>query len=104
MNIQFIYDLVESNYSNLDCYSIYDFENNNIVEDVKLNKSLVMIDRNNKMIYFMGMETEEHWILAKNYYFKIMQEFVNNMERYGCKDYLIYEDCSGGLIYYKYNK
>lgn len=104
MNIQFIYDVVESNYSNLDCYSIYDFTNNELIYDVKSNKSLIMIDRNNEIIYFMGMETEGHWILDKTYYYKIIQEFINNSEKYGCKNYLIYEDCTGGKIYYKYKK
>ena len=50
MNIQFIYDVVESNYSNLECYSVYDFTDNNLVEDVKLNKVSIMLDRKNKMI------------------------------------------------------
>ena len=102
MDIQFIYDTVASNYSNLDCYGVYDFTDNNLIYDVKSNKTLVMLDRNNKIIYFMGMETKGHWILAKNYYFKIIQDFVNNMDKYGCEDYLIYEDCTGGKIYYKY--
>ncbi len=102
MNIQFIYDVVESNYSNLDCYSIYDFANDELIYDVKSNKSLIMIDRNNEIIYFMGMETEGRWILDKAYYYKIIQEFINNSEKYGCKNYLIYEDCTGGKIYYKY--
>ncbi len=103
MDIQFIYDVVESKYSNLECYSIYDFKNNDVVYDTKSNKSLIMIDNKNKIIYFMGMETEEHWILEKHYYYKIIQEFIDNSERYGCKDYLVFEDCSGGKIYYKYN-
>ena len=102
MNIQFIYDIVESNYSNLDCYSIYDFTTNELVHDVKLNKSVVRIDRNNKIIYFMGMETEGLWILEKNYYYKIIQEFMNNLEMYNCNGYLVYEDTTGGQLYYKY--
>ena len=56
------------------------------------------------MIYFMNMETDGHWILEKNYYYKIIQEFLKQTERYNCKDYLICGDCSGGELYYKYNK
>ena len=103
LDIQFIYDLVESNYSNLECYSIYDFTENSLVYDVKLNKSLVMIDRNNKLVYLMHMETEDHWILEKNYFRKIIEIFINEMDKFDCKDYVICEDCSGGKIYYKYN-
>ena len=101
-DVQFIYDVVESNYSNFECYSVYDFINNGLVYDLKEHKTMAMIDRRNKIIYFMGMKTEGHWILEKNYYYKIIQEFVNNLDRYGCEGYLIYEHCSGGEIYYKY--
>ena len=50
----------------------------------------------------MGMDADGHWILEKNYYFKIIQEFVNDLKRYDCEGYLIYEDTTGGQIYYKY--
>lgn len=102
MGIQFIYDTVESNYSNLECYSVYDFEENKLVEDVKLNKTLVMLDRNNKIIYFMNFEVDNHWILAKNYFIKIIQEFMKRAKDYNCEDYTVYKDCTGGQIYYKY--
>ena len=101
-DVQFIYDVVESNYSNLECYSVYDFINNGLVYDLKEHKTMAMIDRRNKIIYFMGMDADGHWILEKNYYFKIIQEFVNDLKRYDCEGYLIYEDTTGGSIYYKY--
>lgn len=104
MDIQFIYDVVESNYSGLECYSIYDFVNNDVVYDVNSKKCTIALDIKNKIIYFLNMETEEHWILEKQYYYKIIEEFMNNTERYGCKDFIVFEDCSGGQIYYKYFK
>lgn len=104
MNIEFIYNVVESKYSNLECYSVYDFRDNNLVEDIKLNKVSIMLDRKNKMIYFMNMNADGHWIIEKNYYYKIIQEFLKQAEKYDCKDYLICGDCSGGELYYKYNK
>lgn len=103
MNIQFLYDIVESNYTGLECYSIYDFTDNDVVYDVKLKKSIIALDMNNKIIYFLNMETEEHYILAKNYYYKIIKEFMNKVDNYGCKDFIVFEDCTGGQIYYKYN-
>lgn len=104
MNIQFIYDIVESNYTGLECYSIYDFTDNNVVYDVKLKKSIIALDTKNKIIYFLNMETENHYILDKMYYSKLIQEFMNNTERYGCKDFIVYENTTGGQIYYKYVK
>lgn len=103
MDIQFIYDLVESNYTGLECYSIYDFTDNNVVYDIKLNKSIVALDRDNKIIYFLRMETDEHWILEKNYYRKIIEKFMKELDKYACEDFIVFEDCSGGKIYYKYN-
>jgi hypothetical protein len=49
------------------------------------------------------METGEHYILAKNYYYKILKEFMNQADMYECKDFIVFEDCTGGQIYYKYN-
>ena len=102
MNIEFIYSTTESKYSKLECYEIYDFEENELVKDVKLNKIMIALDRNNKLIYFCGMECGTHWILEKNYFYKIIQEFMKKMKDYDCEDYTIYQDCTGGQIYYKY--
>ena len=104
MDIQFIYDVVESNYTGLECYSIYDFTDNNVVYDVKLKKSTIALDTKNKVIYFLNMETDEHYILAKSYYYKIIKEFINNADKYDCKDFIVFENCTGGQIYYKYVK
>lgn len=104
MDIQFIYDVVESKYSNLECYMIYDFKDNEPVHDFKLKKSLIMIDKPKKLIYFMNMETGNHYIIEKLYYYKIIQMFLNDAENYDCKGFTVYPDCSGGEIYYKYNK
>ena len=30
--------------------------------------------------------------------------FLNDAENYECKGFTVYPDCSGGEIYYKYNK
>lgn len=103
MNIQFIYDIEESKYSNLECYSIYDLDNNDVVYDMKGEKSIVAVDHLNEIIYFFRMDTEEHWILAKKRFNNIIKKFISESEFYGCKDYLIFKDCSGGEIYYKYN-
>lgn len=103
MNIEFIYDLVESRYANLESYSVYDFGENKLVEDVKLKKTLIMLDRKNKLIYFMNMECETHWILEKQYFYKIIQEFMKKVKDYDCEDYIVHPDCTGGEIYYKYN-
>jgi hypothetical protein len=102
LNIEFIFDAKESNYSKLECYRIYDFATNELVQDVKLNKSVVRIDRKNKLIYFMNMNCETHWILEKQYFYKIIQEFMKQVEDFNCKDYTICQDTSGGEIYYKY--
>ena len=104
MNIEFIYDIVESKYTGLECYSIYDFTDNEVVYDVKLKKSIIALDMTNKIIYFLNMETGEHYILAKNYYYKIIKEFINNADKYDCKDFIVFENCTGGQIYYKYVK
>ena len=103
MNIDFIYDLEESKYTGLECYSIYDFTDNDFVYDIKLKKSIIALDINNKIIYFLNMETGDHYILAKNYYYKILKEFMNQADIYECKDFIVFEDFSGGQIYYKYN-
>ena len=50
MDIQFIYDVVESNYSGLECYSIYDFVNNDVVYDVNSKKCTIALDIKNKII------------------------------------------------------
>jgi hypothetical protein len=102
MNIEFIYNEGESKYADLECYTIFDFEENKLVYDVKLNKSIVRIDRRNKIIYFVGMHCETHWILERNYFYKIIQEFMKRVEDYNCKDYIVYQATSGGEIYYKY--
>ena len=102
MDIQFIYDVVESNYTGLECYSIYDFTDNNVVYDVKLKKSTIALDTKNKVIYFLNMETDEHYILAKSYYYKIIKEFIDKSKDYGCEDYKVFEDTTGGQIYYNY--
>ena len=106
MNINqfmFIYDTTESKYSNLECYFIYDLTTNELVQDVKLNKTMIRIDRNNKIIYFMNFETEDHWILEKNYFMKIIQKFMDQADDYDCENYTICPDTSGGELYYKYN-
>lgn len=103
-NIMFIYDSKESRFSNLECYYIYDTKTNEIVQDIKLNKTVVGIDRKNKLIYFMGMETEEHYILAKQYYYKLIQQFLNDAKNYSCEGYDIFYGTTGGMLYYKYNK
>ena len=97
-NIVFIYDTKESRFSNLECYYIYDIKNNEIVQDIKLTKSLISIDRNNKLIYFTGMETEDHYILAKMCYYKIIKQFLED-KAYECNNYTVVEDCTGGEIY-----
>jgi hypothetical protein len=103
LDIEFIYDLEESKYTGLECYSIYDFTDNDFVYDIKLKKSIIALDTTNKIIYFLNMETEEHYILAKNYYYKIIKEFMDKAVDYNCKDFTVFEDCTGGQIYYKYN-
>jgi hypothetical protein len=103
LDIEFIYDLEESKYTGLECYSIYDFTDNDFVYDIKLKKSIIALDITNKIIYFLNMETEEHYILAKNYYYKIIKEFMDKAVDYNCKDFTVFEDCTGGQIYYKYN-
>ena len=50
MNIQFIYDIVESNYTGLECYSIYDFTDNDVVYDVKLKKSIIAFIYDNSFL------------------------------------------------------
>lgn len=102
MNIEFIYGVEESHYTGMESYYVYDFTNNDVIYDLNLNKSLVTIDRNNKLIYFLCMDTKEHYILAKSYYLKIMQEFINQSDKFDCIDYKVSEDCSGGEIYYRY--
>jgi hypothetical protein len=103
LDIEFIYDLEESKYTGLECYSIYDFTDNDFVYDIKLKKSIIALDITNKIIYFLNMETEEQYILAKNYYYKIIKEFMDKAVDYNCKDFTVFEDCTGGQIYYKYN-
>ena len=102
-NIAFIYDTKESRYSNLECYYIYDTKNNEIVQDLKLTKTMISIDRDNKLIYFTGMETEDHYILAKMCFYKIIKQFLED-EIYECNNYTVVKNCTGGEIYYKYNK
>ena len=102
-NIVFIYDSKESIFSNLECYYIYDIKNNEIVQDIKLTKSLISIDRSKKLVYFTGMETEDHYILAKMYFYKIIKQFLED-EASECNNYTVVKNCTGGGIYYKYNK
>ena len=103
IDIQFIYDTKESKYNNLECYSLYDPKMKETIYDTNLEKSMVAIDRRNKLIYFLHMETEEHWILEKNFYFKIIENFLKDAKYYDCENYTVFKDCSGGQIYYKYN-
>lgn len=100
-NIRFIYDTKESRFSNMECYYLYDVKTNEIIYDVKLNKTMIMIDRPNKLIYFMGMETEEHYILEKQFYYKLIKQFIED-EAYECNNYTVMKNCTGGEIYYKY--
>lgn len=102
LDIEFIYGKEESQYLGMESYYIYDLKSKDVIYDTKLNKSIVSLDRNEKRIYFLCMDTGEHYILAKCYYLKIMQEFINRAERFECKDYEVYPDCTGGEIYYKY--
>ena len=51
LDIEFIYGVEESKYTGMESYYIYDFKDNDIVYDVNLNRSLVAIDRKNKLIY-----------------------------------------------------
>lgn len=102
--IEFIYDIEESKHSDWECYVAYDFDNSEIVKDIKLNKTLVGLDRKNKLIYFMGMECGEHEILAKMYYNKLIKQFLENAENYFCEGYDIFYGTTGGMLYYKYNK
>ena len=103
-NIQFIFDVEETKHTDWECYVAYDFTQNEVVRDIKLNKTIVGLDRKNKLIYFMGMETEDHHILAKQYYYKLIQQFLNNAENYFCEGYDIFHGTTGGMLYYKYNK
>ena len=100
-NIVFIYDSKESRFSNLECYYIYDTKTNEIVQDVKLTKSMISIDRSKKLVYFTGMETENHYILAKMYFYKIIKQFLDD-EASECNNYTVVKNCTGGEIYYKY--
>ena len=52
----------------------------------------------------MGMETEDHYILAKQYYYKLIQQFLNIAENYFCEGFDIFHGTTGGMLYYKYNK
>ena len=100
-NIVFIYDSKESRFSNLECYYIYDTKTNEIVQDIKLTKSMISIDRSKKLVYFTGMETENHYILAKMYFYKIIKQFLDD-EASECNNYTVVKNCTGGEIYYKY--
>jgi hypothetical protein len=102
LNIEFIYGVDESQFTGMESYYIYDLTANDTICDLNLNRSLIAIDRNNKLIYFLCMETHHHYILAKEYYFKIIQKFMSRLDYFDCEDYKVSEDCSGGEIYYKY--
>lgn len=101
--VEFIYNSKNSRYSTLECYDIYDTNDLELVYDLKYNRSYIGIDRKNKTIYFMSMDAEDHWILEKQYYFKIIKEFLANASVYDCEGYTVNADCTGGKIYYKYN-
>jgi hypothetical protein len=49
------------------------------------------------------METEDHYILAKMYYYKIIKQFLED-KKYECNNYTVVKNCTGGDIYYKYNE
>ena len=36
--------------------------------------------------------------------YKILKEFMNQADKYECKDFIVFEDCTGGQIYYKNNQ
>ena len=102
MNIEFVYYSQKSRYSHLECYSVYDLKNKELIYDSKNDRTEVILDRKNKIIYFMGMEANGLWILEKGFYFKIIKEFLKNEKRYNCENYTIDDNCTGGQIYYKY--
>ena len=101
-DMYFIYDSKESRFSKLECYYIYDSVNQEILEDNKLNKCSICLDRENKLIYFMGMEVGEHYILEEQFYIKIIKKFMDERKCYNCEDYDVFMGTTGGMMYYKH--
>ncbi len=103
MKYQFIYDSKESKFCSVDCYYVYDTRDGKRVTDVYDNTTCIHIDRHKRIIYFYGMHTDYHWILEKQVFFNIINEFLELADAFGIIGYHIDEDCVGGKIYYKYN-
>ena len=43
-------------------------------------------------------------LLEADVNYKVVKEFINNADKYDCKDFIVFENCTGGQIYYKYVK
>lgn len=100
MRYQFAYNSKESRYSGQEIYYVYDTQSKDYVYDIKHDIASISIDRNAQVIYFNGMDIEEHWILSK-YYQCIIDEFLSLACVFNIVGFRVAEESTGGQIYYK---
>ncbi len=100
MRYQFAYNSKESRYAGQEIYYIYDTKDEDYVYDIKHDIASISIDRDAQVIYFNGMDIEEHWILSK-YYQSMIEEFLSLACVFNIVGFRVAEECTGGQIYYR---